>query len=69
VTELFSAQVVYSLDELDGEEGMFSVSTVNGKAVVKLIGHLDYERKFLYQLKVLATDRSNNERVKFNRTA
>ncbi|XP_059472366.1 cadherin-23 [Neocloeon triangulifer] len=56
-------QVVYSLGELDGEEGMFSVSTINGRGVVKLVGQLDYERKFLYQIKVLATDRSNNERV------
>ncbi|XP_065338722.1 cadherin-23 isoform X2 [Cloeon dipterum] len=56
-------QVVFSLGEQDGEEGMFSVSTVNGKGVVRLVGQLDYEKKFLYQLRVLARDRSNNERV------
>ncbi|XP_054269612.1 cadherin-23-like [Macrosteles quadrilineatus] len=56
-------QVVYSLQELDGENDLFSVSTVNGKGVIRLVGRLDYERKFLYQLRVLAMDRSNNERI------
>ncbi|RZF38140.1 hypothetical protein LSTR_LSTR005501 [Laodelphax striatellus] len=56
-------QVVYHLQELDGENELFSVSTVNGKGVVRLVGQLDYERKFLYQLRILAVDRSNNERI------
>ncbi|XP_073991281.1 cadherin 88C isoform X3 [Rhodnius prolixus] len=56
-------QVYYHLQELDNEENPFTVSTVNGKGVIRLVGKLDYERKFLYQLKVLAIDRSNNERV------
>lgn len=56
-------QVVYSLQELDGEGDLFSVSTTNGKGVIRLVGHLDYEKKFLYQLRVLATDRSNNDRA------
>ncbi|XP_046672662.1 cadherin-23 isoform X2 [Homalodisca vitripennis] len=56
-------QVVYSLQELDGETDLFSVSTINGKGVIRLVGRLDYEKKFLYQLRVLATDRSNNERI------
>ncbi|GFG38793.1 hypothetical protein Cfor_02805 [Coptotermes formosanus] len=56
-------QVVYSLQELDGDDDMFSITTVNGKGIIRLIGELDYERKFLYQLRVMAVDRANNERV------
>ncbi|XP_014258581.1 cadherin-23-like isoform X2 [Cimex lectularius] len=56
-------QVVYSLDSQDNEDSVFSVSTVNGKGIVRLVGKLDYEKKYLYQLKVLAVDRSNNDRV------
>ncbi|CAH0391322.1 unnamed protein product [Bemisia tabaci] len=56
-------QVVYHIQELDGEDHLFSVSTVNGKGVIRLVGQLDYERKFLHQLRVLAVDRSNNDRV------
>lgn len=56
-------QVVYHLENVDGDEkDLFSISTVNGKGVVKLIGRLDYEKKFLHQLKILAVDRSNNDR-------
>ena len=58
-----SLQVVYSLQELDGDDDMFSITTVNGKGIIRLIGELDYERKFLYQLRVMAVDRANNERV------
>jgi len=54
---------VYSLQELDGDDDMFSITTVNGKGIIRLIGELDYERKFLYQLRVMAVDRANNERV------
>ncbi|XP_075231619.1 cadherin 88C [Lycorma delicatula] len=56
-------QVVYHLQELDDENDLFSVSTVNGKGVIRLVGQLDYERKFLYQLRILAVDRSNNDRI------
>lgn len=56
-------QVIYRLQELDGDDDVFSVSTVNGKGVIKLVKELDYEKKFLYQLKILAVDRSNNERI------
>lgn len=55
-------QVVYQLQEQDNEDHVFSISTVNGKGVLRLVGKLDYERKFLYQLRVLAVDRSNNDR-------
>jgi hypothetical protein len=57
-------QVVYSIQELDGDDNMFSITTVNGKGIIRLIGQLDYEHKFLYQLRVMAVDRSNNERVR-----
>nr|CAD7442233.1 unnamed protein product [Timema bartmani] len=55
--------VLYFLQELDGDDDLFSVSTVNGKGVIRLTGQLDYERKFIYQLRVLAVDRANNNRV------
>lgn len=56
-------QVVYYIQELDGDNDMFSITTVNGKGVIRLIGSLDYERKYLYQLRVLAVDRAINEKV------
>lgn len=56
-------QVVYQLQELDGDDDIFAISTVGGKGVIRLVGPLDYEKKYLYQLRVLAMDRSNNERV------
>ena len=56
-------QVVYYLQELDGDTDVFSVMTVNGKGVIRLLGGLDYERKYLYQLRVLAVDRSINGKV------
>uniref|UniRef100_A0A8D8Q5N3 Cadherin-23 n=1 Tax=Cacopsylla melanoneura TaxID=428564 RepID=A0A8D8Q5N3_9HEMI len=56
-------QVVYHLENVEGDEkDLFSISTVNGKGVIKLVGKLDYETKFLHQLKILAVDRSNNDR-------
>lgn len=56
-------QVVYHLQELDGDNDVFSIATVNGKGVIRLVGKLDYERKYLYQLRVLAVDRAINEKV------
>lgn len=56
-------QVVYHLQELDGDNDVFSVSTVNGKGVIRLVGRLDYEKKYLYQLRILAIDRAINEKV------
>lgn len=58
-------QVVYYLQELDGDNNIFGISTVHGKGVIRLIGSLDYERKYLYQLRVLAVDRAINEKVLF----
>ncbi|XP_036234309.2 cadherin-23 isoform X2 [Bactrocera oleae] len=52
-------QVVYYLQELDGDNDIFSISTYQGKGVLRLTGELDYETKSLYQLRVLAVDRAN----------
>ncbi|KAG5330839.1 CAD86 protein, partial [Acromyrmex heyeri] len=62
-------QVVYYLQELDGDNSVFSISTVNGKGVIRLVGSLDYERKYLYQLRILAVDRAINEKVNTGTTA
>lgn len=56
-------QVVYFLEELDGDNDAFSISTTQGKGVIRLRKSLDYERKSLYQLKVLAIDRANQGRI------
>ncbi|KAJ3665071.1 hypothetical protein Zmor_000585 [Zophobas morio] len=56
-------QVVYHLREDDGESTLFSVSTAGGKAIVRLVGSLDYEKQTLHQLKVLAVDRAKQGRV------
>ena len=49
---------------MDGIGDMFLVTrTHDGKGVVQLIGDPDYEKKPIYQLKILATDRSNFGRV------
>ncbi|KAL2733633.1 cadherin-23 [Vespula maculifrons] len=62
-------QVVYYLQELDGDNDIFGISTVNGKGIVRLLGRLDYERKYLYQLRILAVDRAINEKVNTGTTA
>ncbi|XP_049868235.1 cadherin-23 [Pectinophora gossypiella] len=56
-------QVLYHLQELDGDVDNFAVQTVNGKGVIRLVNRLDYEKKSLYQLRVLAVDRANQGRV------
>ncbi|KAI8422689.1 hypothetical protein MSG28_006460 [Choristoneura fumiferana] len=56
-------QVLYHLQELDGDVENFAIQTVNGKGVIRLTKTLDYERKSLYQLRVLAVDRANQGRV------
>ena len=56
-------QVVYYLEELDGDNEAFSISTTQGKGIIRLKKSLDYERKSLYQLKVLAIDRANQGRI------
>lgn len=56
-------QVVYYLEELDGDSETFSISTTQGKGIIRMKKSLDYERKSLYQLKVLAIDRANQGRI------
>ncbi|CAH0714568.1 unnamed protein product, partial [Brenthis ino] len=56
-------QVLYNLQELDGDVDNFAIQTVNGKGVIRLTNRLDYEQKSLYQLRVLAVDRANQGRV------
>ena len=52
-------QVVYRLETDSAADGpLFSVSTREGRAVLSLVGELDYERQPFYQLKVLAVDRA-----------
>lgn len=53
-------QVVYYLQELDGDNDVFSIVTHHGKGTIRLVKDLDYERKSLYQLRVLAVDRANS---------
>ncbi|KAJ8911026.1 hypothetical protein NQ315_016595 [Exocentrus adspersus] len=56
-------QVVYHLQEMDSNKPLFAVSTVGEKAVVRLIGTLDYETQTVHQLKILAIDRAKEGRV------
>lgn len=56
-------QVVYYLEELDGDNDVFSISTTQGKGIIRLSSSLDYERKNLYQLRVLAVDRANQGQI------
>ena len=56
--------MVYYLQDLEDEGNLFSISTVNGKGVIRLIGQLDYERSSLHQLRVLAVDRASDEKVR-----
>lgn len=55
--------MLYHLQELDGDVGNFAIQTVNGKGVIRLASPLDYEKKSLHQLRVLAVDRANQGRV------
>jgi hypothetical protein len=57
-------QVVYYIEELDEDSDTpFSISTSQGKGVIRLKKSLDYERKSLYQLKILAIDRANQGQI------
>nr|XP_037269685.1 cadherin-23-like isoform X1 [Rhipicephalus microplus] len=53
-------QVIYQLQNTDPETtSTFSVHQDKGKGIISLTGPLDYERKFIYELRVLAIDRAN----------
>lgn len=57
-------KVVYHLQDTESvESGLFSISTVNGQGVIRLVGNLDYEKTALHQLKILAVDRATVEKV------
>ncbi|CAG2110523.1 unnamed protein product, partial [Medioppia subpectinata] len=56
-------QVLYELMDNDNQESShtsttFSIETIEGKGVISLSSSLDYEKKSIYQLKVLAIDRA-----------
>lgn len=42
----------------EGDENLFSLTTINGQAVLKLVKPLDYEKKFLHQVRIIASDRA-----------
>ncbi|XP_067141770.1 cadherin-23 isoform X2 [Centruroides vittatus] len=57
-------QVIYRLQKTDEDTmNTFSVRTQNGEGVITLIGPLDYEKKSIHQLRVLAIDRANTGRI------
>lgn len=57
--------MVYHLQDTDAvESGLFSISTINGQGVIRLVGSLDYEKTSLHQLKILAVDRATVEKVR-----
>ncbi|XP_050299893.1 cadherin-23 isoform X2 [Anthonomus grandis grandis] len=55
-------QVVY-YPAPDLERNLFSITTVGDKAIVKLIGKLDYEKQTVHQIKVLAIDRAKEGKI------
>ncbi|KAI4457764.1 fat atypical cadherin-related [Holotrichia oblita] len=56
-------QVIYQLQQMDTREPLFGISTNMGKAIIRLIGQLDYETQTLHQLKILAVDRAKHGRI------
>ncbi|XP_053680882.1 cadherin-23 [Anopheles nili] len=56
-------QVVYYLQGLSEEANVFSITTANGKGVVRLARALDYERQHFYHINVLAVDRAIQGRI------
>uniref|UniRef100_A0A182YAM2 Cadherin domain-containing protein n=1 Tax=Anopheles stephensi TaxID=30069 RepID=A0A182YAM2_ANOST len=56
-------QVVYYIQGLREENNVFSISTTNGKGVVRLTRALDYERQHFYHINVLAVDRAIQGRI------
>nr|XP_027198229.1 cadherin-23-like [Dermatophagoides pteronyssinus] len=67
-------QVFYQLgDEIHDTNSlgsnMFSIQTVDGKGILRLSGQLDYERKSIYQLRILAIDRAMEDSRKTSTAA
>ncbi|KPM07825.1 cadherin-23-like protein [Sarcoptes scabiei] len=60
-------QVFYQLEDDDHNDSnsirshLFSIQTIDGKGILRLSGQLDYERKTLYQLRILAIDRATED--------
>ncbi|XP_057365539.1 cadherin-23-like isoform X1 [Daphnia carinata] len=64
-------QVVYSLEGMEGEDGIdeetavagmpFSITTVGGKGILRCLTPLDYERRSWYQLRILAKDQASDQ--------
>lgn len=53
-------QVLYGIQELDkesSEPNTFSIETMNGKGIIRLVNQLDYEKKSSYKLEIIASDR------------
>ncbi|KAK2717587.1 hypothetical protein QYM36_006383, partial [Artemia franciscana] len=51
-------QVVYSLEEIDGDKNTFDIKNEDGKGVIRVLRSLDYEVKTLHQIVVTASDRA-----------
>ena len=49
------------MDKLQGTPDTFKIETIEGKGVISLVGNLDYERKSLYNLRIIAYDRGSAE--------
>lgn len=50
---LLLSQVIYRLEaDTESDVEKFTISTIDGEGVLRLVGELDYERKSLYQLRV-----------------
>lgn len=64
--------MVYSLEGIEGEEGIddeetaaggipFAITTVGGKGILRCLVPLDYERRSWYQLRILAKDQASDQ--------
>ncbi|OQR74996.1 cadherin-23-like [Tropilaelaps mercedesae] len=52
-------QVIYQLQSTDTETlSVFKLQQQGSQAQISLVGQVDYEKKFVYELRVLATDRA-----------
>lgn len=57
-------QILYGIQELDKEAkepSTFSIETMNGKGIIRLINQLDFEKKSSYKLEIIAYDRGADE--------
>lgn len=57
-------QILYGIQELDKDArdpNTFSIETMNGKGIIRLINQLDFEKKSSYKLEIIAYDRGADE--------